>query len=59
MVRPEAIVSGRVFEAVCCDVELSLTVIATLKAPALAVVPLNTPAALKLIPAGSPVALQL
>jgi hypothetical protein len=59
IVRLEATVRERVFEAVCCGVELSVTVTLTLKVPVLLAVPLNAPAALKLIPAGRPVALQV
>jgi hypothetical protein len=53
MLRPS------VFEAVCCGVELSVTLTVTLKLPRLDGVPLKTPPALRLKPAGSPVALQL
>jgi hypothetical protein len=59
MVRLEATVKARVVEAVCCGVELSLTVTMTLKVPGLVAVPLSTPPEPKLIPAGSPVTLQV
>jgi hypothetical protein len=59
IVKAEAIDSENVFDAVCCGVELSATVTATLKVPALVGVPLNTPSRLRLIPVGSPFALQL
>jgi hypothetical protein len=53
-VNRETIVNGKVVDAGCCGLALSLSVTVTLNVPAAVGVPLNTPAELRVSPAGIP-----